>query len=106
VARPKEFDRDKALKRAMEVFWEHGYEATSTDQLLKAMGIGRQNLYDTFGDKRRLFLEALGLYATEGTIAAREVLTSSGSALERIHRLLFNGRGGRRCDARSRMKPR
>ena len=49
----------------MHVFWEHGYEATSTDDLLRAMGIGRQSMYDAFGDKHRLYLEALQLYETE-----------------------------------------
>jgi AcrR family transcriptional regulator len=49
----------------MTVFWEHGYEATSTDDLLQAMGIGRQSMYDTFGDKHKLYLEALQLYETE-----------------------------------------
>src|SRR5262249_11152786 len=47
------------------VFWEQGYEATSTDDLLRAMGIGRQSMYDAFGDKHRLYLEALQLYETE-----------------------------------------
>jgi AcrR family transcriptional regulator len=65
MARPREFDRDLALRRAMHVFWEHGYEATSTDDLLRAMGIGRQSMYDAFGDKHRLYLEALQLYETE-----------------------------------------
>ena len=49
----------------MNVFWEHGYEATSTEDLLRAMGIGRQSMYDAFGDKHRLYLEALQLYETE-----------------------------------------
>jgi AcrR family transcriptional regulator len=65
MARPREFDRDQALRQAMTVFWEHGYEATSTDDLLRAMGIGRQSMYDAFGDKHRLYLEALQLYETE-----------------------------------------
>jgi AcrR family transcriptional regulator len=65
MARPREFDRDQALRQAMTVFWEHGYEATSTDDLLRAMGIGRQSMYDAFGDKHQLYLEALQLYETE-----------------------------------------
>ena len=62
MARPKAFDRDVALERAMHVFWARGYEATSLDDLLREMNIGRQSLYDTFGDKRALFLEALARY--------------------------------------------
>src|SRR4051812_39438892 len=65
MPRPRGFDRDQALRRAMTVFWERGYEATSTDDLLKAMGIGRQSMYDAFGDKHRLYVEALQLYETE-----------------------------------------
>ena len=62
MARPREFDRGEALKRALAVFWEKGFEATSTDDLVRAMGIGRQSMYDTFGDKHQLYLEALLLY--------------------------------------------
>lgn len=62
MARPKEFDRDAALDKAMHQFWAHGYAATSTDDLLVAMGIGRQSLYDTFGDKQQLYMEALRRY--------------------------------------------
>jgi TetR/AcrR family transcriptional repressor of nem operon len=79
MARPREFDRDRVLRQAMTVFWEHGYEATSTDDLLKAMGIGRQSMYDAFGDKHRLYLEALQLYETEtgSELFARIVSASS-----------------------------
>jgi TetR/AcrR family transcriptional regulator, transcriptional repressor for nem operon len=65
MARPREFDRGEALKRALAVFWEKGYDATSTDDLGRAMRIGRQSMYDTFGDKHRLYLEALRLYETD-----------------------------------------
>jgi len=65
MARPKEFESETALKKAIEIFSEHGYEGTSTDALVRAMGIGRQSLYDTFGDKRRLYLEALQRYTAD-----------------------------------------
>src|SRR5258707_12763113 len=66
MARPKEFDRDVALRRAIPVFWKKGFARTSAEDLVAAMGIGKQSLYDTFGDKRRLFLEALRTYNSEG----------------------------------------
>src|SRR5947207_627592 len=54
MARHKEFDRDETLQKAMEVFWSRGYEAASIGDLVKHMGINRQSLYDTFGDKHTL----------------------------------------------------
>jgi AcrR family transcriptional regulator len=65
VARQREFDRIDALNKALEVFWKKGYAATSTSDLLEAMQIGRQSLYDTFGDKRSLYLEALQQYGED-----------------------------------------
>ncbi len=59
MARQKEFDRDEVLHKAMEVFWTRGYEGTSIQDLVKHMGINRQSIYDTFGDKHSLFLQAL-----------------------------------------------
>ncbi|MGI9498647.1 MAG: TetR/AcrR family transcriptional regulator [Geminicoccaceae bacterium] len=58
----KSFDTDRTLTKAMEAFWAHGYEATSMQDLVDCMGIGRGSLYATFGDKRSLFLQALRLY--------------------------------------------
>lgn len=66
MGRQREFDRDAVLHRAMNHFWEHGYEAASMRDLLGAMQIGRQSLYDTFGDKHSLFLAALEHYAERG----------------------------------------
>jgi TetR/AcrR family transcriptional regulator, transcriptional repressor for nem operon len=62
MPRPKEFDRDQALDRAMELFWARGFEATSIGDLTQTLGIGRQSLYDTFGDKHALYLAALDRY--------------------------------------------
>jgi len=62
VARTKSFDPDTALRKAMQLFWRQGYEATSVDDLVHAMGINRASLYGTFGDKKKLFLNALERY--------------------------------------------
>lgn len=70
--RPRGFDRDIALHRAMEVFWEHGYEGTSMSDLTAAMGINSPSLYAAFGDKEALFREAVRLYGQrEGSCTAR-----------------------------------
>jgi TetR/AcrR family transcriptional repressor of nem operon len=62
MARPKEFERDVVLDRAMRVFWTKGYQATSIQHLVERMGIQRGSLYDTFGDKRSLFFAAVERY--------------------------------------------
>jgi TetR/AcrR family transcriptional repressor of nem operon len=62
MARPREFDEDIALERAMDVFWRKGYLATSTDDLMEAMGIGRGSFYNTFGSKRKVYLRTLDRY--------------------------------------------
>src|ERR1700688_3610788 len=59
MARPKEFDQERALHRAISIFSQKGFAATSTDDLMRAMDVGRQSMYDTFGDKRALCLKAL-----------------------------------------------
>lgn len=62
MARPKTFDRDDVLERAMQLFWTRGYERTSIQDLVEAMGINRGSLYDTFIDKESLYREALERY--------------------------------------------
>jgi TetR/AcrR family transcriptional regulator, transcriptional repressor for nem operon len=88
MARPKDFDRDIAVERAMSVFWSKGYAATSTDDLLQAMKIGRQSMYDTFGDKRRLYVEALERYQLESVAGQIKRLRSSASPLAGIKALV------------------
>ncbi|MEV7682121.1 TetR/AcrR family transcriptional regulator [Streptomyces sp. NPDC088341] len=65
MGRPREFDIDEALERAMQVFWERGYEGASLSDLTKAMGITKPSLYAAFGNKEELFRKALERY-TEG----------------------------------------
>lgn len=62
LGRPLSFDRDAALDRAMRLFWAHGYEATSIADLTTAMGITPPSLYAAYGDKKRLFMEAVDRY--------------------------------------------
>jgi TetR/AcrR family transcriptional repressor of nem operon len=62
MPRAKAFDSDEALQKAMQVFWERGYEATSVQDLVQGMGINRFSLYSTFGDKHQLFVAVLERY--------------------------------------------
>lgn len=84
MARHKEFDRDIALQAAISVFSEHGYEGTSTADLLTAMNISRQSMYDTFGDKRGLYLEALKRYNTESIGKIMADLHRNGRPIEAL----------------------
>ncbi len=88
MARPREFDRDAALEKATGMFWSKGFAATSTDDLLKAMGIGRQSLYNAFGDKRQLYLEALRTYQRTSASGHIARLTAPASPLDGIRDLL------------------
>lgn len=72
----------------MELFWDKGYEATGMAQLVEHVGIGRQSLYNTFGDKHSLFLEALEAYAREFLERFVDVLEAPGSPLENVRRVL------------------
>jgi len=87
--RPREFDRDEALERAMQLFWVRGYEGTSMSDLTQALGIGRQSLYGTFGDKRRLFLACMDRYV-DGVVkfAIFDPLALEGSPLQNVGRVL------------------
>lgn len=62
MARHKEFDEDKVLRKAMVLFWRNGYEKTSMQDLVDYMNIHRRSIYDTFGDKQTLYLRALQLF--------------------------------------------
>jgi AcrR family transcriptional regulator len=88
MARSKEFDRDQALAAAIGVFREHGYEGSSAGMLTDAMMIGRQSLYDTFGDKWRLYCEAVRAYAVAETSAHIAALNGGDRALAGIRRMI------------------
>lgn len=87
--RPRRFDRDMALRTAMMLFWEHGYEGTSMSMLTSAMGITPTSLYAAFGGKDQLFREAVELYNSvdnSPTDAALEETTTRG-AIEAMLRM-------------------
>jgi TetR/AcrR family transcriptional repressor of nem operon len=84
MARPKSFDEATVLDRAMELFWQRGYEATSISDLEAHLGLGRQSLYNTFGDKHDLFLKALERYAGESAQRPIRHLMAPGAGLDGI----------------------
>lgn len=72
--RPRGFDPEQALDRALEVFWEHGFQGASMAELTAAMGLSKPSLYAAFGDKEALYLKALDRYAALGADKAVRVL--------------------------------
>jgi len=87
MGRPREFDVDAALVRAMELFWRHGYEGTSLSDLTDAMGINRPSLYAAFGSKEELFRKALDLYSER--YLTTEAILAEPTARAVVERLLF-----------------
>jgi len=86
--RPLSFDRDVALEKAMHVFWERGYEAASISDLTAAMGITPPSLYTAFGDKEKLFFEAIERYALGPGGISRRALDEEPTAHAAIKRWL------------------
>jgi TetR/AcrR family transcriptional repressor of nem operon len=76
MARTKEFDPDVVLEIAVEVFWRLGYEHTSLDTLMREMGISKQSLYDTFGDKRSIYFRAMSHYREKTNASLRNLFTT------------------------------
>jgi TetR/AcrR family transcriptional repressor of nem operon len=87
MARPRGFDREEVLDRAVELFWTHGYDRTSVQDLVDSMGIQRGSLYAAFGDKHQLFLEALDRYEERFYQSMRELMSASDSPEEGIRRV-------------------
>jgi AcrR family transcriptional regulator len=88
AGRPREFDRDQALRKARDAFWERGYEGTSMADLVSTLGLASARIYAAFGSKEDLFREAVALYeANEGGFAAR-ALKGEPTARRAIERML------------------
>ena len=89
MGRNFEFSREEALNRAMQVFWQKGYKATSMRDLIEEMGIQPGSIYNTFGDKHSLFLEALKHYGDVVTSNALKILERDASPMENLQ-IFFN----------------
>jgi AcrR family transcriptional regulator len=99
MARPKEFDREAALDAAIGVFREQGFAGTSTGDLTQAMQIGRQSLYDTFGDKWQLYQAALARYGARETEEHRAALSTGPRAVDGLEIFLarIRAKAGEGC---------
>ncbi|MFF5445080.1 TetR/AcrR family transcriptional regulator [Streptomyces sp. NPDC012888] len=86
--RPRSFDREAALEKAVLAFWERGYEATSISELTAVMGIGAPSLYAAFGDKRKLFDEAVAAYAARYGAFGGAALAEEPTARDAVARIL------------------
>ncbi len=89
MARRKEFDPDQALAKAMAVFWRRGYDNSSLEQLLREMGISKQILNDTYGDKRGLYMKALAYYRRQKNDGLRRHFGTGRPVKEVFAKLLF-----------------
>lgn len=103
TGRPREFDAECALDRALEVFWGKGYEGATLDDLTKAMGINRPSLYAAFGNKESLFRSAIGRYLegpaayVEAALAAPTARAVAEQLLHGSVKMLTNRRHPRGC---------
>jgi AcrR family transcriptional regulator len=88
VARPKAFDEEQVLDAAIDVFREHGFEGTSAEMLVRALRIGRQSLYDTFGDKWQLYLSSVRRYTAAETQAHVVALRNEPRAIDGIRAMI------------------
>lgn len=86
--RPRTFDRDAMLRKALGLFWEHGYEGVSIARLVEAMGIAPPSLYAAFGSKEALYREALELYVTGPGAFIAGALAEAPTAKAAIERIL------------------
>lgn len=86
--RPRAFDRESALERAMETFWARGYEGASITELTRAMGVGSPSLYAAFGSKNKLFREATELYERKLGVEIGDAMAAAPTAKAAIEAFL------------------
>lgn len=88
IGRPKEYDEAAVINAAMDVFWENGYEASSTQVLCERTGLGKGSLYHAFGSKQKLYEQALAHYQELGITAQTQILNGPGTAKQRLQALM------------------
>lgn len=98
MGRPREFDEDEVIDRALEAFWTHGYEATSMADLMEATGLAKGSVYKGFGDKRSFFLRTLDVYLERGRAHLADFVAESESPLATLRKWLSNVVGMAVCD--------
>ncbi|SIT43921.1 Transcriptional regulator, TetR family [Paraburkholderia piptadeniae] len=100
MARPLEFDRNHALSCAVDAFWRDGYASLSANDLAADMGVAKSSMYNTFGSKRDLLVEAVTCYASSRTAAVRATLRG-GNTRAKLRAMLLDivndNDGGRGC---------
>lgn len=100
AGRPRSFDKEAALTKALEVFWRNGYSATSLSHLTEAMGITKPSLYAAFGNKEALFVSALNEYVQKHGLPHVEKLHTEGLSLKVRLRNYLTSLVGMQTDAR------
>ena len=90
VGRPREFDADLALDRALELFWRNGYEGASINEIAQAMGVSKPSLYAAFGDKESLYLRALARYGERQRSVHARVLEAEPEARRAVELLMLS----------------
>src|SRR6187431_2537654 len=88
MARTKDFDESEVLAKAVKLFWLKGYNGTSMQELVDALGISRSSLYDTYVDKHTLYLKSLQFYQANGQKQITDIAAGTTSAKDAIKRLL------------------
>ena len=95
--RPLAYDPDTALEAAMQVFWLHGYEATSLQDLLRAMGLSKSSFYQAFGSKKELFLRCVNRYCDKLAELLRGQLAAAAGGLDFIEQRLLDAAAEAQC---------
>lgn len=84
MARSKEFNPAERLEKARNLFWEKGYNATSMQDLVDAMGLNRGSIYDTYGDKHSLYMQCLQDYVNQNSCTCNALVKAEGTPLQVI----------------------